>query len=187
MNFSEIETLVAGCKLGHNDAKEALITEFTPFILNLIKKSYVNHFEFEDLKNECYKTLFKCVKLYDLEKHRFVAYATNAIKNTINYLIRSASNTTKNIPTLALSLNLEQKLPSKENSIEDEILREISITEIKKIITTLTFEEKELINFIYYKNHSLKQYAEYKGLSYGKAVTMKNNILKNLKAMINSN
>lgn len=187
MNFSEIETLAARCKLGDNDAKEALVAEFTPFILNLIKKSYVKHFEFEDLKNECYKTLFKCIKLYDLEKHRFVAYATNAIKNTINYLIRSASNATKNIPTLALSSNLEQTLPSNEDSTEDEILRKISITEIKNIITTLTLEEKELINFIYYKNHSLRQYAAYKDLSYGKATTMKNNILKNLKAMMASN
>ena len=34
------------------------------------------------------KSLFKCVSMYNLEKHRFVAYATNAIKNNMGDLIK---------------------------------------------------------------------------------------------------
>ncbi len=41
-----------------------------------------------DLQHECYQSLFKCLSLYNLDKHRFVAYATNAIKNNMNDLIK---------------------------------------------------------------------------------------------------
>ncbi|SUY46965.1 RNA polymerase sigma factor, sigma-70 family [Clostridium putrefaciens] len=80
MYYVKFENLVKLAKNGYLSAKEELSAEFTPFILNLSKKSFINSYEFEDIKNECYGTLFKCIKVYDCDKHRFVAYATNAIK-----------------------------------------------------------------------------------------------------------
>lgn len=45
-------------------------------------------YDFSDIEHECYATLLKCIKIYDLDKNRFVAYATMTIKNNINYLIK---------------------------------------------------------------------------------------------------
>ena len=88
MDFEEIESSVKLSKIGDKIAKEELMVKFTPLILNLSKKTFVNSYEFTDIKNECYHTLFKCVNLYNLDRHRFVAYATKAIKNSVNLLIR---------------------------------------------------------------------------------------------------
>lgn len=88
MDYNEIESLVQLAKANDKNAKEELMVKFTPLILNLSKRSFINSYEFADIKNECYHTLFKCVRFYDLDKHRFVAYATNAIKNSVNFLIR---------------------------------------------------------------------------------------------------
>ena len=75
MDFNEIENLVELAKANNKTAKVELMVQFTPLILNLSKRSFVNSYEFADIKNECYHTLFKCVGLYNLDKHRFVAYS----------------------------------------------------------------------------------------------------------------
>lgn len=181
MNFYEIENLVSRSKAGDNEAKEALVAEFTPLIINLVKKSFVSGYEFEDLKNECYKTLFNCIRLYDLNQHRFVAYATNGIKNSLNYLIRSRAHSDKNIPTLTLTPTLEEFLPSNEDLLEETFIKKSSINQLRTILSTLPPHEKELIKSLYYNNNSLRQYASQKGLTYGKAVTIKNNLLKKIK------
>ena len=76
MNFNYIESLVAKAKNGDISSKEIIFKEFRPMILNISKRTFG------------YATLLKCIKIYDLDKKRFVAYATMAIKNNINYLIK---------------------------------------------------------------------------------------------------
>jgi len=186
MNFSKIENLVLLCKRGDTKAKEKLVEEFTPFILNLSKKSYVNGFEFEDLKNECYKTLFKCVQLYNVDRHRFVAYATNAIKNSINHLIRTTARreNSEGPKALILSDNLEHVLSYDMEFVEDEICKKILDEKLKAAIESLTLEEKDLIEFVYYKKNTLKKYASYSGIPYSKVISLKNNILIKLNTLL---
>ena len=88
MDYNYIENLVRLSKAGDKYSKEKLIEEFRPFIINISKKTFIHGYEFEDIVNECYIALFKCISLYKIEMHRFVAYATNGIKNNINDLIR---------------------------------------------------------------------------------------------------
>ena len=83
MNFNYIETLVAKAKNGDVSAKEIIFKEFRPMILNISKRTFVHGYDFSDIEHECYATLLKCIKIYDLDKKRFVAYATMAIKNNI--------------------------------------------------------------------------------------------------------
>jgi len=186
MNFSKIENLVLLCKSGDTKSKEQLVEEFTPFILNLSKKSYVHGFEFEDLKNECYKTLFKCVQLYNADRHRFVAYATNAIKNSINYLIRSSArkDDREGPRTLILSDNLEHVLSYNMDFIEDNICKKILDEKLKIAIESLSLDEQRLIEFVYYKKYSLKRYASYRGIPYSKAVSIKVKSLNKLKEIL---
>ena len=186
MNFSKIENLVLLSKKGDTEAKEKLAEEFMPFILNLSKKSYVNGYEFEDLKNECYKTLFKCVQLYSVDRHRFVAYATNAIKNSINHLIRTSArrDASEGPKALTLSDNLEHVLCYDIDFVEDELCEKILKKELRTAIKSLTYEEKELIELVYYKKYSLKRYADYRGISYSRAVSIKVKLLNKLRVLL---
>jgi hypothetical protein len=54
-------------------SKEKLAQEFRPFLLNISKRTFIDGYEMHYIQNECYKPLFKCVSLYNLERHRFVA------------------------------------------------------------------------------------------------------------------
>ena len=95
MNYKYVENLVRLSKNGDMKSKERLLEEFKPFIINISKRTFIHGYEFEDIMNECYKILLKCISLYKLENHRFVAYATNGIKNNINDLIRNSIKNNK--------------------------------------------------------------------------------------------
>lgn len=88
MDFNYIEALVTKCKNNDEDAKEKLSEEFRPLIYNISKRTFIDGYNAHDIIQECYQSLFKSVSMYNLEKHRFVAYATNAIKNNMNDLIK---------------------------------------------------------------------------------------------------
>lgn len=92
MDYKYIETLVKQSKDGNEISKENLAKEFNPYIKNLCSKTFIHGYDFYDLQNECFQSLFKCVSSYNLENHRFVAYATNGIKNNLYDLIRKNQN-----------------------------------------------------------------------------------------------
>ena len=183
MDYNYVENLVEQSKLGNSNAKDALVEEFRPLILNLSKKSYINSYEFADIKHECYKTLFKCVNVYNLDKHRFVAYATNAITNSINNLIRVSvrRNSAEGPVALILDDKLDHILYSNLDDVVDIIFTESYRIKLKAAMRNLNFSEQELITYVYFNNYSLKSYAELKGLNYSTVVNRKNYILKKLR------
>lgn len=183
MNFNQVETLALLCKKGDTRAKEELMLEFTPLILNLCKKSYVNSFEFEDIKNECYKTLFKCVRLYDPSKHRFVAYATNAIKNSVNYLIRTSIRREggDGPNSLILDNKLEHILSYDISFIDDKLFHVFLNSKLNTVVSDLCEDERDLIIHVFYKKQTLKKYAQHRGIPYHNAINIKRSALNNLK------
>lgn len=183
MNYDTIENLAAQAKLGDTKAKESLVKEFAPLILNLSKKSFINSYEFEDIKNECYKTLFKCVNMYNRDKHRFVAYATNAIKNSVNHLIRISVRRSGAEGTGAFSLNdkLENSLYIEVDEIDSILLSGFNKASLQAVIKKLKPSDQDLINHIIFKGYSLKKYSEFKGIPYATTVIRKANVLKKLR------
>jgi RNA polymerase sigma factor (sigma-70 family) len=186
MDFEKIENLALLSKEGDVSSKEALVKEFTPFILNLSKKSHVNGYEFEDLKSECFITLFKCLEVYDPQRHRFIAYAMNAIKNSIHTLIRnSVRREYKEGPkTLILDDSLEHVLFYNGDFIEEELYKNSLNSKLKAIIKDLTFQEQDLINYVFYKKYTVKRYASLRGMSYSRAYNMKVSVLNKLKSTL---
>ncbi len=187
MDYDEIENLVKLAKGNDKNAKEELMVQFTPLILNLSKKSFVNSYEFADIKNECYQTLFKCVDLYNLDRHRFVGYATNAIKNSVNLLIRTSNRRNKSDGPEAFTLDgkLENTLFSELEDPNNFFINKLYITNLKAAIHTLNFEEQELVNYIFFKRYSLKKYSELKGIPYSIVINMKKEVLYKLKKELN--
>lgn len=186
MDLIKVEKLAVLAQNGDKLAKEDLANEFRPFILNLSKKTFLNGFEFEDIQNECYRSLFKALKMYNPERERFVAYATITIKNSINLLIRHSTrrNKTDSKSVLTLTDNLENVLSYDLEFVEDRIIQGMINSKLKTAIDELDYEEHELVVYVYIKKCPLKQFAEYIGLPYHKVFKMKNRVLKKLKKIL---
>ncbi|OPJ64890.1 sigma-70 family RNA polymerase sigma factor [Clostridium oryzae] len=186
MNYELIENLVISAKADNDAAKEALLNEFNPFIINISRKSFINSYETSDIQSECYKTLLRCINLYDTSKHRFVAYATNSIKNSINYLIRGSirRNIGDGPSSLVMDDMFENSLSSQEN-IEDIILMSEFREKLSEALKLLSDEEKELVTYVFFHRYSIKKYSEFKGISYSRAVRRKNSVLAKLKLILN--
>jgi len=188
MDYNEIESLVALSKFGDKAAKEELMVKFTPLILNLSKKSFVNSYEFADIKNECYHTLFKCVSLYNMDRHRFVAYATNAIKNSVNFLIRVSirRNDSEGPCAFILDGKLEGTICSDLEDFDSLMLNELYRNRLPAALKTLSANENELVKYVYFEKYSLKKYSLYKKIPYPTVISMKNEILYKLKKALNT-
>eukprot|EP00831_Metopus_contortus_P059510 TRINITY_DN51486_c0_g1_i1.p1 TRINITY_DN51486_c0_g1~~TRINITY_DN51486_c0_g1_i1.p1 ORF type:complete len:260 (+),score=15.17 TRINITY_DN51486_c0_g1_i1:175-954(+) len=182
MDFKYIEQLVINCKNNDKSSKEKLAEEFRPFIYNISKKTFIDGYDIFDIQNECYHTLFKCVYSYNIKKHRFVGYATNAIRNNINDLIRRFKNrkSTEGIAALAFSDDFEKNLPSQDINLEDLICDKCDYIELRLAINKLNEEEKELIDFIFFKNNTIRNYAYLKNICYSTANFRKKNVLKKI-------
>jgi RNA polymerase sigma factor (sigma-70 family) len=187
MNYCYIESLVQQAKGGDASAKEALALEFSPLIKSLSRKTFINSYEASDIKNECYRTLFKCVNLYNADSHRFVAYATNAIKNSVNHLIRVSVRRggAEGPGALVLDGSLMHTLCENGESLEELAVIKSDRTKLKASMLILSIEEQELITYVYFKENSLKSYAELKGIGYSTAACKKTSILKKLKKALN--
>lgn len=188
MNYDYIESLVHKSKINNSISKENLINEFKPLILSICKKTFIHGYENEDIINECYSTLFRCITLYNPESHRFVAYATNAIKNNINDLIKKnkRKSLSQGNEALILSDNLEYILCD-SNNLEEIVLNNLDYTSLKSALSQLNSDEIELIDFIFFKNNSLKLYSYWKKINYSAATKKKSSILKKLNTLMNVN
>lgn len=188
MNNNYIEELVIDAKKGNNKAILNLIEEFNPLIFGLIRKTYIAGYEVEDLKNECYIILIKCIKLYNPEKHRFTAYATNAIKNGFYYLIRSSKS--KRFIQIGDSLtssgNLSDYQLSSNSNTEDNYINKCQYDVLYQAILELSPDEKQFIYKIFFEDISLKDYARGNNLSYSSVIRKKYAILKKLKKLIDN-
>lgn len=188
MNYDYIESLVRQSKDGDIDSKEKLLEEFRPFIINISKRTFIHGYEFEDIMNECYRILLRCVSLYKIENHRFVAYATNGIKNSINDIIKNSlkNNNISGSSTLVLDSFVENTCIDSEPMIEDMMCLKYDYDCLKSALSTLNEEELELINHIFYKNRTLKSYSQDKNISYSYAFKKKKKILDKLLKHIKS-
>ncbi len=186
MNFKEIENLVSAAKSHNEFSKVKLAEEFTPFIINLSNRTFISGYDTKDIQNECFRILFKCVSIYKLEKHRFVAYATNGIKNSINDLIRKSKNrsSSEGFEALTLSDNLEHILPSTDCGLEEMMCAKADYELLRQAFNDLNEEEKELIIFVYFKNNSLQTYAYWKNMCYSTANRKKRAILNKMKKLL---
>ncbi|MFL0165113.1 sigma-70 family RNA polymerase sigma factor [Candidatus Clostridium helianthi] len=179
MDFDYVETLVTRCNNNDEEAKEKLAYEFKPFIYNISKRTFIDGYNANDIIQECYHSLFKSVSMYNSEKHRFVAYATNAIKNNMNDLIKRTKTrrSTEGSDALGLHDDVENDFPELEISTEASLCEMCDYEDLKLALKNLNEEELELIEFVFYKNYTVKEYAYLRNMCYSTAIQKKKNIL----------
>lgn len=182
MDFDYIEELVTKCKDNDELSKEKLAKQFRPLIYNISKKTFIDGYDIHDIQNECFQSLFKSVSMYNLEKHRFVAYATNAIKNNMNDLIKKvkSKSLTQGNDALSLHDDFEKDIPSQEVSTEILLCEKCDFEELKIALSNLNEDEKELIEFVFFKNNTVQNYASLKNMCYSTAILRKKNTLKKI-------
>ena len=185
MNYDYIEQLVTDAKDGNLKAKEDLINEFTPLIKTLSIKTFIHGYEKRDIKNECFVTLFNCIDKYNLSSHRFVAYATNSIKNNLNVLLKKSDNR-KNIDGFfSLSDDIECNVSLCDYMDKESLRLEYQhIKLLSAIKNNLSASEKHLIIFIFFMKNTLTNYAYYENISYVTASKRKKRVLEKLKTYV---
>lgn len=122
-----------------------------------------------------------------MDTHRFVAYATNGIKNSINYLIKHSIKY-KDINgayTHTLTPEIEQSLKSDEMNTEELLCAKCDCEQLKYALSKLNKKESELIASIFFQGTTVKNYAKEKDLSYSTIIKRKRSILNKLFNHIN--
>lgn len=187
MNYNYIEDLVKKSKDGNEYSKEKLIEEFRPFIINLSKRTFIPGYDYDDFINECYRILFRCLSLYKLESHRFVAYATNGIKNSINDLIRSSikTNNIHGSGTAPFDNYVEETYKSDLPKIEDLLCTKYDSDCLNYAISHLSKEELNFVQHLFFENKTIKSYADKKDVCYSYAVKKKRYVLDKLFMYVN--
>ena len=123
---------------------------------------------------------------YNLENHRFVAYATNGIKNNLYDLIRKNQNRKifDGNDCLIITDEFQKSLISNEINAEDLMCRKCDYTEIRNALSKLTHTEHEIITFLFFpktsSKHTLKEFSVLKNISYSAAIKRKNTALRKL-------
>lgn len=185
MDFNFVEDLVLKVRENNEAAKEELVNQFRPFIINLSKKTFIHGYDFNDIQSECYITLFNCVEKYNTNSHKFVGYATNGIKNGINCLIRKALNNkpTHGSDALTFSSDLGDCLATDDDMLQA-LVDNCDSEEIRVAFDQLSSEEKELLDFIVIKGQSIRLYSYWKNLCYSTAVNRKALTLAKLRNLV---
>lgn len=184
MNYEKLETLVIKAKNGDKKSKEEIINEFKPFILKFSSKFFIDSYDIYDIQSECYTILLEAINMYKPEKHRFVAYATNAIKNTIFLLVRRSKRHDKTDGLSALTFDGELSHIVDENDDYQQILKKLDSEQLANALKSLNKKEFELIDFVIFKKQSLRSYSIIKKINYSTVVWDKNLILKKLKGYL---
>jgi len=184
MDYKFIETLVIPARNEDTQAKEKLIEEFKPFIISFSKRIFIDGYDCYDIQNECYLTLFKCLQKYDPDRHRFVGFATNCIKNSIFAIIKRTKkrSSCEGFDTLTFSGEIES---IDESKIDDELFLKVYKENVLEVVDYLEPIEKELLIFIFLKHNSTLEYAQYKKVCYTTAFNRRARLCRKLNGSIN--
>lgn len=187
MNFKYVEQLALESKIGIISSKEKLIEEFKPFIINFSNKTFIYGFEMQDIQNECYIILLKCITMYEPGNHRFVGYAINAIKNSIFYILRKSKNRSlaEGYEALTFTGDFESLNLSHKDKTDTMICKRCETLELKEALNKLSKKEREFVLFVVFEKNTVKNYAISEKIPYSTALYRKNKIFKKLSNYIN--
>ena len=179
MNYNYIESLVVKAKDNKKDAINELIKEFTPYIINISKKTFIPSYTYEDILSECYTSLLVAIKRYNINRHRFVAYALTAIKN--NLWLLAKRNKKINLDYV----DFINEIAADDIKIDDNLLNNEEADYLTSIISKLSSEEYTLYKYLFIDNKSIKEYAYINNLQYHTVYWMRKNLLYKIKKLIN--
>ncbi len=183
--YREIEELLKESKKGDMKSKEKLLLKLNPLIISSIRRYYNRTELYDDLIQEGYEVVLKCLEDYDPSKGtKFLGYVKTMLK--YKYL-------DKHKEKYCLSLNepvgdgKEEILDLLEGDEKEPIENIISSEENKLLLgglKKLTERQREVIVHYYIESKTIKEISEILGVSYRTVVNTKTNSLKKLKKIM---
>lgn len=180
MDFKYIERLAIKSKEGDEHSKELLSEEFKPLIINLANKYHIPGYDFNDLMGECYKSLFIALEKYQTDKHRFVAFATVSIQNSLKVLLRNSKRREEKLIT---SEHLDDSLEDEDNFEEGFCDKDFK-NFVRKCFENLKDDEQEFVKFVYFQGKSVRAFAMRENIKYNQARLKNRMILQKLRVFL---
>ncbi|MDW8802215.1 sigma-70 family RNA polymerase sigma factor [Clostridium sp. A1-XYC3] len=185
---NNIDVLIMEAQKGNKDSLEKILNLYKPLILKNARQIYINGYETEDLIQIGSLSLVKAVYKYQADRGaNFTIFAAKVIKNTFNEELRKviSKKWDENFKCSLNSLNKDgiefiEILHSPED-LEETVLLKEKIAMLKKAINNLPEDEREIINWFYLNNKSLKEYAAKEDINVNTVVKRKSRALGKLK------
>lgn len=175
-------------KLGDREAMSEIINMFNPYICKFVSSIFISGYAREDLIQYGYMSVIRAIRTYRTDSNiNFTAYVKGAIKKNYFYEIRRLAK--KNYET---SLNIEEEggfridLLKDPIDIEEEVEKRYTIREVTKILSELSFEDRQLIKYhISYGRGGIARYAREYGKSILSCSRRKDKLYKYIKQRLN--
>ena len=171
MEFKNINELIILAKNGNKQALMELFNNYLPFINNFLKTVSNDSYEFEDLKQECYLTLIKCLEKYDDTTYPFTSYYIKSCKNNVYSFIK----TNRNICIDHYDF-IEDTI-----DLDSVVVHKLNLDKLKLALAHLKPDERRIIIDYFYNNLSLIEMSAKYNLKYITLVKRKNKVLQKLK------
>lgn len=186
MNHNEIEACAIRAKKGSKEDLLKVIEQFKPFIYKTANGFNIKNCDINDLVQIGCIAVIKAVLKYKIGSHTFSSYAYNAVKNELKYTARANAKAGKdlsiNTPVDGAGENDMEYVDCLEGAenIEEDVLKDESYRELRQALGRLSEDERELVRMVYFRNMTLKAYAEMKGMGYQEAFWRKRRVLERL-------
>ncbi|MGE5474379.1 MAG: RNA polymerase sigma factor [Ignavibacteriales bacterium] len=150
------ERLVELCKQGEEYAFEILIQRYHQRLFNFIFSYIENQQSTEDIVQETFIKMIKNINTYKLQANaKFSTWLFTIARNTITDEVRKG----RIRETIPID-DEENTIPSKEDSVEDTVIKNEMISSINQTINTLPPDLKSMVLLKYYMDFSYKEIAE---------------------------
>lgn len=163
---------------GEKEAIKNILERYKFFIMKEGAKYRIPSYELEDILQYSYLGMMKCIRSYRVESGRFNAYMVNAIRNNMRYLLRGSMKWKNEIKGDVI---LEKGPIIIEMSIEDHIIANEAVNELRKAMEELQPDEQDFIERIFLKGENMADYARSEDMKYVNVSYKKRRILKKLK------
>lgn len=182
----ELKELIMKAKENDIAAKEELLNRFKPFIIKQCTRVYLKDYTFDDLMQICYLSLLKAIEKFNIDNDNFIAYATVSIKNNLNYLIRQKAKINYEVSIYKeTGENIEFIDTLKDDfEIEKSFFHNEMVQCLISALHALPYEERYIIESIYFCNKSLKDLSNELNIKYITLAKRKERILKKLKKLL---
>lgn len=176
---TDFDFLLEKAQVGEKTAVEEILIKLKPFIVKQATRYFIKGYEVEDMIQIGNLSLLKAIRQYKWKPGRsFFSYALTAIKNNYYYEVRQKCRTNSE----ESFFNAEGEETFLENltaevNVEEEVIQKENQRELREILDKLSGEERELIDAIYFKGMTLKEYALLKGVNYITLVKRRNRLL----------
>lgn len=175
--------LVKRAKEGEEQATQALIEQYKPYIIKECSRFSIPSYDFEDLVQYSYLSILRAIKSYNFGKVHFTSYVMTAITNNLGDLLRKSVKIYREMQEEdGFSFDYEDNSCNVEKSIIDSE----DMSDLKKALNILGKDEQVIIHDYYVKRMPLLAIAEENGYSYGGITKKKKRILKKLSSILHS-